>query len=236
MGIGCSGRAGTACPSEGGDNCLEPDASAATARGEDGGPVPGPPRVDVSPTVGVVPGRNSRLPPVVLAQGGSGQRQPVGQPLDRQLGSFAVERHQRSRASGDADEIGAPPVGIWSIRWCLRQRGDGLVRSLYAHAGRGVHRGEGAACGASEVDRASARALLRRGLWVSASCQRKTLLSHRPSNNVGFNLPCLVESLRVVSAVRSAYASGFAFNSASCSLINALISSVMASNFVHCSL
>ena len=32
------------------------------------------------------------------------------------------------------------------------------------------------------------------------------------------------------------YASGFAFNSASCSLINALISSVMASNVVHCSL
>ena len=32
------------------------------------------------------------------------------------------------------------------------------------------------------------------------------------------------------------YASGFAFSSASCSLINALISSVMASNFVHCSL
>ena len=34
----------------------------------------------------------------------------------------------------------------------------------------------------------------------------------------------------------TAYASGFAFNSASCSLINALISSVMASNVVHCSL
>ena len=32
------------------------------------------------------------------------------------------------------------------------------------------------------------------------------------------------------------YASGFAFNSASWSLINALISSVMASNCVHCSL
>ena len=32
------------------------------------------------------------------------------------------------------------------------------------------------------------------------------------------------------------YASGFDFNSASCSLINALISSVMESNVVHCSL
>ena len=32
------------------------------------------------------------------------------------------------------------------------------------------------------------------------------------------------------------YASGFDFNSASCSLINAIISSVMESNVVHCSL
>ena len=30
--------------------------------------------------------------------------------------------------------------------------------------------------------------LLRRGLWLNASCQLNTLLSHRPSNKGGLNL------------------------------------------------
>ena len=89
------------------------------------------------------PGRNSRLPPVVMAQGGSGQRQPVGQPLDRLLGSFAVERHQRSRASGDADEIGAPPVGSDQGRLDdISAVVDGAFVSLSGHGSVGSEYGD----------------------------------------------------------------------------------------------
>ena len=42
--------------------------------------------------------------------------------------------------------------------------------------------------------------------------------------------------LTTFSVLAGSYASGFAFNSVSCSLMNVRISSAIASSFVHCSL